>query len=323
MCTGIWLNKGKGYFGRTLDYDFSYGEEVVITPKNFAFDFRYAGRCKSNFAMVGTAHVKGRFPLYYEAMNERGLCMAGLNFVGNAHYCGGAEGKKTVEQFELIPYLLGKCASVDGVIYELSGLRIGGGSFDGSMPVAMLHWLIADGEKCIVAESVEEGLKIYENPTGVLTNNPTFDRQLFNLNNYRNLSATDGGSLFGGGLDLQLYSRGMGAIGLPGDWSSQSRFVRAAFVRANSVCGDGEEECVKQFFHVTDTVSQPSGSCRTAEGIERTIYTCCCSQGEKIYYFKTYDSPVISAVRLDGAAAEGDRLYRYPHDTAEWVRRLN
>ncbi len=322
MCTGVWINKGKGYFGRTLDYDFSYGEEIVITPRNYQFKFRNAGECKSRFAMVGTACVKKGYPLYYDGMNEKGLCIAGLNFVGNARY-GTKDGKTAVEQFELIPYLLSKCSSVDGVLYEFSKISIGGGAFDGDMRAAQLHWLIADGERCIVVESVEEGLKIYENPVGVLTNNPQFDMQIFNLNNYRGLSACDTESTFGGGLELKRYSRGMGAIGLPGDWSSQSRFVRAAFARANSVCGESEEECVSQLFHVLDTVALPVGCCRTGEKYDRTIYSCCCSPATGSYYFKTYGDFGISAVQLHNADLSGVELIRFPHGTAMRANLLN
>jgi len=322
MCTGVWLNCGKAYFGRTLDYDISYGEEVVITSRNFPFKFRGAGECKSHFAMVGTACVKDGYPLYYDGMNEKGLCIAGLNFVGNARYCK-REDRTPVEQFELIPYLLCKCSSVDGVLYEFSKICIGGGAFNGDMPAAQLHWLIADGERCIVVESVEEGLKIYENPIGVLTNNPPFDMQAFNLNNYRGLSARDKDSTFGGGLDLKVYSRGMGAIGLPGDWSSQSRFVRAAFARANSLFGDSEEEGVSQLFHILDTVAVPAGCCRSGEGLDKTVYSCCCSPQTGTYYFKTYNDLGISAVRLNKADLNCTQLIRFPHGTVKGVNFLN
>lgn len=317
MCTGIWLDKGSGYFGRTLDYDFSYGEEVAIAPRRYPFCFRSAGRLQTHFAMIGTAHVAEGYPLYYDAMNEKGLCMAGLNFVGNARYGCGSRGRTTVEQFELIPYLLGKCASVDGVVYELSRVRIGGGSFGGGLPAAQLHWLVADGGKCAVVESVEEGLKVYDNPVGVLTNNPAFDFQLFNLEGYRRLSAADPADGADTGLCAKAYSRGTGAAGLPGDWSSRSRFVRAAFVRENCASPEKEEDCVIQFFHMLGAVAQPKGTGIVGDGYEHTVYSCCCSQGEGVYYFKTYGNPHIRAVRLGNADLDGSALYRYPHGGAE------
>ncbi|MGN1372715.1 MAG: choloylglycine hydrolase [Candidatus Coproplasma sp.] len=313
MCTGLYLNKGGVYFGRTLDYDFSYGEEVVITPRNFPFDFKCCGECKNHFAIIGTAKVINGYPLYYDAMNEKGLYIAGLNFVGNACYFKKCGGKKQIAQYELIPYLLSKCSSVDGVIYELNNAEISGEQFVKEMPTAQLHWLVADMDRCITVECVKDGLKIYDNPVGVLTNNPPFDYQMFNLNNYRNVTASERESLFGGGVELDRYSRGMGGMGLPGDWSSASRFVRAAFACANSTIADSEEDGVIQFFRLLETVAQPSGICHVGEGIEKSIYYSCCSPQTGRYYYFTYESYGICAVQLEGE--DGDKLIRYPHKT--------
>lgn len=311
MCTAIYLNKGGVYFGRTLDYDFSYGEEVVITPRNFPFDFKSGGLTNNHFAFIGTAMVLNDYPLYYDAMNEKGVYIAGLNFVGNACYAKGGKGEKEIAQYELIPYLMSKCSSVDGVIYELSNAVITGEQFCKDIPTAQLHWLIADGERCITVESVKEGLKIYENSVGVLTNNPPFDFQLFNLNNYRNVTASERESGFGGGVELKAYSRGMGGMGLPGDWSSSSRFVRAAFACANSTLTKSEEEGVIQFFHILNTVAQPSGICQVGKGQEKSIYSSCCSPKTGRYYYSTYDSYGICAVQMH--SIEGRELLRYPH----------
>ena len=311
MCTAIYLNKGGNFFGRTLDYDFSYGEEVVITPRNFLFDFKCCGECKEHFAFIGTAKVLNDYPLYYDAMNEKGLYIAGLNFVGNACYAQAVKGEKQIAQYELIPYLMCRCSSVDGVIYELSNAAISGEQFCKDMPTAQLHWLVADGDRCITVECVKEGLKIYDNPVGVLTNNPPFDYQLFNLNNYRNVTASERESGFGGGVELESYSRGMGGMGLPGDWSSSSRFVRAAFACANSTATEGEEEGVIQFFHILNTVAQPSGICQVGQGQEKSIYSSCCSPKTGRYYYSTYDSYGICAVQMEGESS--NQLVRYPH----------
>ena len=102
------------------------------------------------------------------------------------------------------------------------------------MPSGQLHWIIADKNDCIVVESVKESINVYNDPVGVLTNNPPFDMQMFRLNDFRGLSPKQPENTFSDKLDLTSYSRGMGAMGLPGDLSSQSRFVRAAFVKMNS-----------------------------------------------------------------------------------------
>ena len=92
MCTAATYQTKDFYFGRTLDYEFSYGEEIVITPRNYEFNFRHMGQAEEHYAIIGMAHVAGDYPLYYDAINEKGIGMAGLNFVGNAVYAEVTEG---------------------------------------------------------------------------------------------------------------------------------------------------------------------------------------------------------------------------------------
>lgn len=227
MCTAATYKTKDFYFGRTLDYDFSYGHEIAITPRNYSFDFRDKGKQKAHYAMIGMAYVCDNYPLYYDAVNEKGLGVAGLNFVGNAVYREKKEGKDNIATFELIPWLLSRCATVREARQELSNINIWNISFRASLPPAQLHWIIADSREAITVEAVKEGIRIYDNPVGILTNNPPFDMQMFSLNNFRHLSAKNLPDTFSATLDLKEYSRGMGAIGLPGDVSSQSRFIRA------------------------------------------------------------------------------------------------
>lgn len=316
MCTAATYKTKDFYFGRTLDYEFSYGEEVTITPRNYSLHFREKGDILSHYAMIGVAHVAENYPLYYDAVNEKGLAIAGLNFVGNAYYRKRMGGKDNIAQFELIPWILSQCASVKEACALLGNINITDTVFSNKYPLAQLHWMISDRERSITLESVKEGIKIYENPVGVLTNNPPFDMQLFNLNNYRHLSRGAVSATFAPdnfGLHLQEYSRGMGAMGLPGDLSSQSRFVRVAFVKTNSVSGCGEEESVSQFFHLLDFISQPRGCTAIAKDVwEYTLYASCCSTRKGIYYYRTYDAHRICAVDLRREDPEGSALIRHP-----------
>ena len=234
MCTAATYQTKDFYFGRNLDYEFSYGEQLVVIPRNYPFRFRQAGELNRHYAILGMAHVAEGYPLYYDAINEAGLCVAGLNFVGNAVYHPAADGKENIAQFELIPWLLGRCASLAEARELLAGANLLNLPFSPQYPLAALHWMIADRTGCITLESTADGLHVYDNPAGVLTNNPPFPLQMFNLNNYRNLSPRQPENQFAPGLPLSAYSRGMGGLGLPGDLSSQSRFVRAAFVRNNA-----------------------------------------------------------------------------------------
>lgn len=324
MCTAATYKTKDFYFGRTLDYEFSYGEEIVITPRNYCFSFRHAGEMCSHYAMIGMAHVAGDYPLYYDAINEKGLGMAGLNFVGNADYKDVTRSWDNIAQFEFLPWILGQCATVEEAKELLKRTVLVKTPFSERFPSSQLHWLIADRSGAITVESTKSGLHVYDNPAGVLTNNPPFEEQLFHLNNYMNLSPKEPVNRFSAGLPLKTYSRGMGALGLPGDLSSQSRFVRAAFVKMNSVSGESEPESVSQFFHILGAVDQQRGCCELENGkYEMTIYTSCCNADKGIYYYTTYENHQISAVDMHKENLDGCSVIRYPLITGEQIRWQN
>lgn len=324
MCTAATYKTKDFYFGRTLDYEFSYGDEIVIIPRNYPLSFREADKISSHYAMIGMAHVADDCPLYYEAVNEKGLCMAGLNFVGNAVYFDSKEGKDNIAQFEFIPWILSQCEDLKAARTLLSKINLINKPFSDKLPLAQLHWIIADKNAAITVESVFNGLKIYENPVGVLTNNPTFDKQMFNLNNYMHLTAQSPKNTFAKGLELDRYSRGLGAMGLPGDLSSQSRFVRAAFVKMNAVSGEGEKESVSQFFHILNSVDQQRGCCVLDSGMcEITLYTCCCNADKGIYYYTSYDNHQITAVDMNREDLNSSETIRYKRIDTENIKEQN
>ena len=324
MCTAVTYKTNDFYFGRTLDYEYSYMEEVTITPRNYQFKFNEKEAINTHYAIIGMAYVAEDYPLYYEAINEKGLGIAGLNFVGNAHYNDPIEGKDNIAQFEFIPWILSQCETVKEAKKLIEKINLTNIPFNSQLPLAQLHWIIADQNESITVESVQEGIKIYKNPVGVLTNNPTFDKQLFALNNYINLSNKTPENKFATDLELNKYSRGMGAIGLPGDLSSQSRFVRASFVKMNSVSAEGENESVSQFFHILNSVDQQRGCCQLEDGkYEITIYTSCCNASKGIYYYTTYDNHQITAVDMHKEDLNMNKLIRYPLIKEEQIKSQN
>ena len=324
MCTAATYQTKDFYFGRTLDYEFSYGDQIAITPRNYPFSFRHAGEMNTHYAIIGMAHVAGNYPLYYDAINEKGVGMAGLNFVGNAAYADVTSDRDNVAQFEFIQWSLSQCATLSEVRTLLERMALVGTPFNEQFPLAQLHWIIADKNEAIVVESMTDGLHVHDDPAGVLTNNPPFDLQMFHLNNYLGLSPRQPENHFSPELPLATYSRGMGALGLPGDLSSQSRFARVAFTRANSISGDSEEESVSQFFHILGSVDQQRGCCEVAEGkYEITIYTSCCSAETGTYYYTTYENHQITAVDMKKEALDSDSLIRYPMILKGEIRRQN
>lgn len=362
MCTCITYKNEGFYFGRNMDLEYSFGECVVVTPRCFPFRFTYAEEQTAHYALIGMAvgrqeteqerEVRGAdrdvrsFPLYAEAVNEKGLCMAGLNFPGNAYYRKPDAGKKNVATFELIPWLLGVCASVAEAEAELRNINITDDAFSKTMPPAQLHWMLADRDRCLVVESVREGIKVYENPIGILTNNPPFEYHRMNLNNYLNVTAgypearfcrTDSerrgkagseesfsGEVSSCSPGLVPYSQGMGGIGLPGDYSSSSRFVKAAFLKWNAVCEKNNEENISQVFHILDSVAMPRGPVVTQDGkYDITTYSCCVNADTGTYYYKTYGNSQINAVGMKGANPDGNTLTVYPMETGQNIRKVN
>ena len=312
MCTAATYCNGDFYFGRNLDYEFSYGEHVTIMPRNYPIRL-HSGALDRHHAMIGMAHIQDDYPLYYDAVNEKGLCIAGLNFVGNAVYPPVTRGVASVAQYALIPWLLGTCANIAEARSALARVVIDGTPFAPELPCAQLHWLVADRSGCIAVEATADGLHVYDDPVGVLTNNPPFPQQMFALNNFMHLSPKQPENLFSDALPLTLYSRGMGALGLPGDLSSASRFVRAAFTRLHSVSGEGEADSVGQFFHILGAVEQQNGCCEVHPSeYERTIYTSCWNADRGIYYYTTYTNRRISAVELRREDLDAAALIRYP-----------
>lgn len=264
-------------------------------------------------------------PLLYDAINEKGLGIAGLNFVGNAVYHDYVEGKDNIAQFELLPWILGQCATVSEVKTLLANLNLRNLNFSDQLPTSDLHWEITDiNGVCIVVESVNEGLKIYDNPIGVLTNNPTFDKQLLGLSNYQHLSAKSPVNNFAPDYNFPVYSRGMGAIGLPGDLSSESRFVKAAFTKLNSRSATDEPSSVSQFFHILHSVDQQNGCCNLGnDKYEHTIYSSCYNLEESIFYYTTYNNHQISAINLSKADLTSSEVIRFDIIETEQINYQN
>ena len=306
MCTAIAQGR---CFGRNLDLEYGYDEQVVIMPRRFPLPFRRGNRRTDHYAFVGMATVDQGYPLYYDAVNENGLAMAGLDFPGNAFYPPELENGMNIAPFELIPWVLCQCGTVEQARKLLTKTHLADIAYSEQFPQAPLHWMIADKTEAIVLEPMRDGLKVYYNPVGVLTNNPPFPYHLSHLAGYQHLSPGEQQKNFEG-IDLPPYGGGMGAIGLPGDFSSPSRFVKAAFVKLHSHCEENHE--ITEFFHLLDTVAMPRGSVRVrGEKHEITRYSCCCDLQDRVYYYSTYENRRVQAVQLHRWDLDGSHLLRF------------
>jgi choloylglycine hydrolase len=320
MCTAVTYKTRHHYFGRNLDLDLSYGETVTITPRNFPFSFRKAQKMTTHYAIIGMATVADGYPLYYDATNEKGLSIAGLNFPGIATYYDEVPGKNNITPFELIPWLLGQCETVAEVRLMLNKINLVNINFSQTFPLSPLHWIIADSTESITVEPMPDGLKIHSNPVGVLTNNPPFDYHLYHLASYMNLTRHPGENRLSEDVELKPFSLGLGSYGLPGDLSSPSRFVKAAFTKLNSLSGSSESESISQFFHILGSVAQQRGLVRVhSNNYEFTIYTSCCNTDTGVYYYTTYENSQITAIDLHKENLDSKALILYPLITGQQI----
>ena len=292
MCTSIYLNEDR-LFGRTFDYEKSYGERVVFTPR----EHMQMGKACNRYAMLGVGLSKVGSTLYYDGINEWGLCGAALNFPGYAVYHSGRDKKTGIPSGLFLSFALGFCKSTSEIRDLLNNISITGDDVLG-LPATPLHWMFADSHGTITVESTASELKVMDNPYGVLTNSPNFEVQELLLSDFMTLHPGYPENRLVKS-PLAVYSRGMGAIGLPGDFSSRSRFVRGVFVKENTRSRTERDQQINKMKHILSSVSIPCGCTMTQKGeAVSTIYSSIMDSKTLTYYFASYENQALSGVRL-------------------------
>lgn len=290
MCTGVRFtdNNNNLFFGRNLDVPASYGQKIMITPRNYKIPFKHVDDIVTTKAMIGIGITAGDYPLYFDAANENGLCIANLNFPKFATYLDNeVEGKQNITSYEFMTWILQNFDTVEEIkSFDLEkNLSFINTPLNEQMGTAPAHWLISDATASIVVEPSPRGVKVYDNPVGVLTNNPEFDWHLMNLNNYLGMNPVGKDATKWGDAELWTLGVGTGAFGMPGDWTPPSRFVKVAYVNHFYPTQDTEEKNVTRLFNTLKSVAMPEGA---VDG-EVTIYSSCYSSATKTYYFDTYN----------------------------------
>lgn len=294
MCTAIHLtNRNNSYFGRNLDLDYELNQRILITLKNYTIHFKKEESIKKHYSFIGVGTCINNFPLYADAVNEKGLAIAILNFRQFAKYYKEDKTKKNYAPYELIPLLLATCKNIKEVKNLLKDINIVDINFSKDIPNEPSHFMIADTKQSIVLETTRDGMKIYDNPYGVLTNNPPFPYHHYNVSNYLHLSNEELNNKLLPKNDVIPYSHGLDAFSLPGDYSSTSRFIKALFVKTYIELGEEERENVLGFLNILTQVSMPKGSVKTTKGYEFTRYSTCYNQREGKLYYRTYENPSI------------------------------
>jgi len=287
MCTAISIKLNNQYFGRTLDLEYHYNEHVIITPRNFQLNYKYNKPNNHHYLIYGIGIIENNYPLYYDASNEFGLCIAGLNLPYSTTYSSYISNKINITSFELIPYILSNCKNLDDVLSLLTNCNITNDDFSPKFKSSKLHFLISYKNQSIVLEVINKEIIIYKNPLNVLTNEPQFYFHLENINNYSHLFNNN---------QLNIYSKSKGTnlLTIPGDYSSTSRFIKMAYTKEHIKFNT---ENIGELFNIFNNVFEINGL-NNVYGY-KTLYISLYNINEKILYYKTYQDYKISKIDIN------------------------
>jgi penicillin V acylase-like amidase (Ntn superfamily) len=312
MCTGIRFSDGEGhlYLARNLDWTSGYGEQVVTTPRGYAPKSPFDGVTGIRHAVIGMGIVEEDTPLYFDCGNDAGIAVAGLNFPGYAEYAAEpAEGATNVAAFEFPLWVASQFESVDEVEAALRDVAIVDQPINEKYPSSLLHWIIGDSERAIVVEYTAGGMHVFDDDVDVLANQPGFSWHHENLRNYLNATPDFPEDTVLGRAHLEPFGSGSHMRGIPGDYYSPSRFVRAAYVNAHYPEMSTEEENVSRAFHTLQQVAMVDGCAAMGSGeFEKTIYTGLFSSRTNTYYWNTYEDPAIQSVAMADHSPDGTEL---------------
>lgn len=283
MCTVFTLKDN--LIGRNLDLSYHYKEEIVLAPRNVSLTFHHEETIDKHYAFIGIATKMKDIPLFYEAMNEHGLFVAGLNFPNNCKYQEVVEGEVNVCPFELIPYLLSQYTSVKDVRDDMNHIHIIDEAFSDMVPNSPLHFYISDEKEAMVVECMKDGMHVYNNEFFAMTNNPPFNKQLEALKDLKKYSNAY--------IDVKNEEDmcvGYGAYGLLGDSTSTSRFIQTAFLREYEA-HHSRSEGIMHAFRILDRVSMVKGSVLCKDGsMDYTVYSSVYDASNFKLYYKGYDA---------------------------------
>lgn len=312
MCTSIRFSDGSSnlYLARNLDWTNGYGERVVVTPTGYETKSPFGAVPRIQHPVIGMGIVEEDTPLYFDCGNDAGLAVAGLNFPGYAIYAQEpVDGKTNVAAFEFPLWVASQFASVDEVEAALRDVVIVDKPINDKYPSSLLHWIIGDATRAIVVESTEEGLQVFDDDVDVLANQPGFGWHHENLRNYLNVGPEFPEETVVGRAHVTPFGSGSHMRGVPGDYYSPSRFVRAAYVNAHYPDQATEKENVSRAFHTLQQIAMVDGSAAMGSGeFEKTIYTGLFSSRTGTYYWNTYDDPAIQRVAMTDHEPEGCKL---------------
>lgn len=312
-CTGIRLKAKDGsiIYARTMEFVADMQSDIIVVPRNFSFTGTLPSQksggmeWKARYATVGANALHANIIL--DGVNEKGLAGGNFYFPGYADFqdVTPSDYKKTLAPWELLTWILTNFATVQEATTALPNIKVCKALFPGwDTLTPALHLILHDATgACAVIEYIKGGkLTIHNNPLGVITNAPTFDWHMTNLSNYVNLSAVAVPELQLSGINVFPFGQGSGMLGLPGDFTPPSRFVRAVAFSQTSLPAKNGDDARDKAFHILNQFDIPQGVARTVEHgkttFDYTQWTTACDLHNKKYYFHTFDNRQIRVVDL-------------------------
>lgn len=318
-CTGIRLIAidGTVVAARTMELGLDLNSQVIVVPAgtrltgtlpNDATGIRYT----TKYGFVG-ANAFGQ-PVSVDGMNDQGLYVGEFFFTPEAHYSEVTpqNASRAMAGYEYSDWLLGNFATVAEVKAAYNHVILAATlrpEMGGMAPP--LHFRVMDRTGAtVVIEPLPGGLRIYDDPLGVITNTPTFDWHMTNLGNYVGLTPYLRPSVNIGGYTVNGLGQGSGFFGLPGDVSSPSRFVRAVAYQQTAVQPDSSADAVLQIFHILNNFDIPIGSVRQIihgkQFDEFTSWTSANDLKNLLFYFRTYRDQTLRRVDVRKALGAAD-----------------
>lgn len=310
-CTGIVIHcqNGSTIAARTLEFGFDCHSDILVMPKGIDINFLSSAKDKVGYKMKAKYGFTGMNAvgkqIVVDGVNEAGLYLGSFYFAGFAVYTPltATNQSNAISSEEMGNFILGSFATVEEVKEGLKNITVVGTYIDEIQGEAPFHYAVSDKSgNSIVIEYSKNGLQIFDNTVQVVTNNPTYDWHTTNIRNYVNLTPDNVNGININGEKYTPLSQGSGMLGLPGDASSVSRFIRAtAFVNAAQPSKD-EEEGVFRAFHILNNFDIPVGLVKQKEKdvtlSEYTVWTSVVDTKNAVYYFKTYKNPAVKKVDL-------------------------
>jgi choloylglycine hydrolase len=309
-CTGIRIQPKDGSVicARTLEFGLDFHSNVVVIPRHLELLGTAPGdkpglRWRSKYGAAGANAFD--VPIIADGLNEKGLAVGIFYLPGYAKYqeVNAKDLSKTLAAWELPLLLLTTCSNVQEAVAAARDVCVGNTLQKDLGFVPPFHFVIHDtAARCVVLEYIDGELKVHDNPLGVLTNSPTFDWHLTNLSNYINLTAGNVPPMELSGLKISGFGQGTGMLGLPGDFTPPSRFVRAVAFSHSALPVETAREGILQAFHILNQFDIPKGAARESEHgkltTDYTLWTSASDLKNARYYFHTFDSRRIRMVDL-------------------------